>query len=179
MLKNKLTLSIAGGAMALVGMIGGTALMASAQSTPAVVTTTTAAASAVDTPESATDQADTTSGTDTHGHAPLGGDGVVASITGTTIVIGEEANEGNASYTIDASKAIVTNNGVAGTLSDIKVGTKIFVQGVTTGTNVAATSISIGHPGNHADKADGTEGADSSGANDPADAAGSSDASGQ
>jgi hypothetical protein len=182
MLKNKLTLSIAAGWMALVGMIGGTALMASAASTatntPAVVTASnTVATSVADTPESANDVADTTTGgADMHGHAPLGGDGVVASITGTNIVIGEESDEGSASYTVDASKATVTNNGVTGTISDIKVGTKIFVQGTTTGTNVSATSISVGGHGGHMDKPDGTE---ASGANDPADAAGSSDASGQ
>lgn len=71
MLKNKTTVAIAG-VMALVGMIGGTALMASAQTapttanTPAVTTTTTntsaQASSAVDTPENANDPADTNAG---------------------------------------------------------------------------------------------------------------------
>jgi hypothetical protein len=82
-----------------------------------------------------------------YGHRPLGGDGVVSSISGTTIVMSEESDEGGASYTIDASSATVTNNGVTAQLSDIKVGDKIFVEGTVNGTNVKATSISLGHPG--------------------------------
>ena len=72
-------------------------------------------------------------------HAPMGGDGVVASINGTTVVMSEEADEGGTSYTVDASK--VTN------LGTIKVGDKVFVQGTTNGTNVVATSISLKHGG--------------------------------
>jgi hypothetical protein len=82
-----------------------------------------------------------------HGHAPLGGDGNITAINGTTITMQEEADEGGASYTVDASKATVTNNGASATLQDLKIGDKIFVQGTTSGTNVAATSISVGHPG--------------------------------
>ncbi len=59
----------------------------------------------------------------------------------------EESDEAGAAYTIDASKATVTNNGASAALSDIKVGDKIFVQGTTSGANVAATSVSLGHPG--------------------------------
>lgn len=80
----------------------------------------------------------TSSNNETHKHASMGGDGIVTSINGTTIVMAEEADEGNASYTIDASK--ITN------LPAIKVGDKIFVQGAVNGANVAATSISLGHP---------------------------------
>jgi hypothetical protein len=58
----------------------------------------------------------------------------------------EEAEEGGASYTIDATSATVTNNGAAATIADIKVGDKIFVQGTTSGNDVTATSISLGHP---------------------------------
>ncbi len=82
-----------------------------------------------------------------HGHAPLGGDGVVSSINGTTIVMTEETNEGGAAYTVDASSATVTKDGAASTLSSIAVGDKIFVQGTVNGTNVAATSIADGHRG--------------------------------
>ena len=65
MLKNKLTVSLAAGGMALVGMIGGTALMASAQNvatnTSAVVTAAPVGINAeVDAPESANDVTDTT-----------------------------------------------------------------------------------------------------------------------
>lgn len=70
-----------------------------------------------------------------HGSSLLGGDGVISSINGTTIVISEEANEGGASYTVDASA--ITN------LPSIKVGDKIFVQGTVNGTSVKATSISL------------------------------------
>ncbi|HEV7424506.1 MAG TPA: hypothetical protein VGO21_04960, partial [Candidatus Paceibacterota bacterium] len=108
-----------------------------------------------------------------HGHAPLGGDGVVSSINGTTIVVSEETDEGGASYTIDASKATVTNAGVAGSLADVKVGAKIFVEGTTTGTNVLATSISLGHKGEHADKANDSDG---STANEASEAPGGTDA---
>ena len=155
MLKSKLAL-IAGG-MTLLGAIGGTALMVSAQTAPtttapATVSASTSggSASAVDTPESANDPADTDTNA-SHGHAPLGGDGVVSSISGTTLVIGEESDEGGASYTVDASKASVTNKGAAATLADIKVGDKVFVQGTVSGTNVAATSVSLGHPGRQGD----------------------------
>ena len=176
MLKNKLSKSLVFGLMALVGLGSGVAIMASAQSatTTAPVVNTTVKAQTVDTPEPG-DVPDAPGAVEsgTHGHAPLGGDGVVSSINGTTIVVGEEANEGGASYTIDASKAAVTNDGVAGSLADIKVGAKIFVEGTTTGTNVVATSISLGHKGEHADKAGDSDGGASSEASEPA---GSSDA---
>jgi hypothetical protein len=81
------------------------------------------------------------------GHAPIGGDGNITAINGTSITMAEEANEGGASYTVDASKATVTNNGATASFSDLKVGDKIFVQGTTSGTNVVATSVSLGHPG--------------------------------
>jgi len=150
MLKDKLSAPLIAGGMVIIGLIAGVATMASAQTaTPTPTTTTTAAVTqTVDTPEPG-DVADAT--TTTHGHAPIGGDGVVSSITGTTIVMAEESDEGGASYTIDASKATVTNNGAAATLADVKVGAKIFVSGTISGTNVAATSISLGHPGGHGD----------------------------
>lgn len=166
--------------MALVGMIGGTAFMASAQTsatttvTPA--TTSVTSQTTVDTPE-AGDVADVPGVAEKgHGHAPLGGDGVVASITGTTIVIAEESDEGSASYTIDASKATITNNGAGATLADVKVGAKIFVQGTTSGTNVTATSISVGGHGGHMDNANDTDGTTGAEASEPA---GSSDTSGE
>jgi hypothetical protein len=195
MLKNKLAISALAGAMALVGMIGGTALMASAQTAttttaPAAVTNSSGSTTgAVDTPESANDPADTGTGSETQHHAPLGGDGIVSSISGTTIVIGEESNEGGASYTVDASKATVTNNGAAATLADIKVGDKVFVQGSVNGTSVTATSVSLGHPGGHANKAGDTDniqsgsqnGTDTDGstASETSEPAGSSDTSEQ
>jgi hypothetical protein len=130
--------------LGLIGGIAGTVAMqthaADAATTAATTTSTTSA---------------TTTGTTQtrpHGHAPLGGDGNVTAINGTTITMQEEANEGGASYTVDASKATVTNNGAAAALSDIKVGDKIFVQGTTNGTNVTATSLSLGHPGGRGPK---------------------------
>ncbi|MFM2330548.1 MAG: hypothetical protein RLZZ26_55 [Candidatus Parcubacteria bacterium] len=150
-------MAIVTGSMAIVGLAVGVAGIASAQTSsttsPVVPIATIATTSGVDTPE-AGDVADVPGVAEkTHGHAPLGGDGVVTSITGTTIVVGEESDEGGASYTIDASKATVTNNGAAATLADVKVGEKIFVQGTTSGTNVVATSISVGGPGGHKEEA--------------------------
>lgn len=80
------------------------------------------------------------------GHAPIGGDGNITSISGTNIVMTEEADEGGAAFTIDASSATFMVNGAAGKISDFKVGDKIFVKGTTTGTNVKATEVSSGHP---------------------------------
>jgi hypothetical protein len=182
MSKNKIMLFVIS-ALGLLGAgaIGGTALMASAQSAttaPAVITTSTntGASSSVDTPESTNDPADTDTGTKTHGHAPLGGDGVVSSISGTSIVIGEESGEGGAPYTVDASKAIVTNNGRAATLADIKVGDKIFVQGAVSGTSVSATSVSLGHPGwGGKDKANDTDGSAASETSETGSTSGASD----
>jgi hypothetical protein len=91
-------------------------------------------------------------------------------------VIGEESNEGGASYTVDASKATVTNSGAAGTIADVKVGEKIFVQGAVSGTSVAATSISVGHPGEYGkDKANDTDGGAASEASEPASSSTTSD----
>ncbi len=65
MLKNKLAVSVLAGAMAIIGGIGGTALMASAQTptatnTPVAVTNPSSSVTGVvDTPDSANDQADT------------------------------------------------------------------------------------------------------------------------
>lgn len=158
------------GAALLAGALGGTALLASAQTTTtpttqSVTSSTNSTQGAVDTPENANDPADT--GSEAQHHAPLGGDGVVSSISGTTIVMGEESNEGGASYTVDASKATVTNNGAAASLSDIKAGDKIFVQGTVNGTNVTATSVSLGHPGEHGDKAGDTDTIQSGSQNGP------------
>ncbi len=86
------------------------------------------------------------------GHAPAGNDGNITAINGNTITMQEEADEGGASYAVDASNATVTNNGVASTVSNLKVGDKIFVQGTVTGTNVAATEVSVGHPQGHGPK---------------------------
>jgi hypothetical protein len=82
-----------------------------------------------------------------HGHAPLGNDGIVSSINGTTIIMAEEADEGGASYTIDASTATVTKDGATSDLSSIEVGDKVFVDGTVSGNTVMAKSISNGPKG--------------------------------
>jgi hypothetical protein len=120
----------------LTGIAGTVALQTHAQ-TPGTPTTSV----------SATADASTTARQKMKGHAPLGGDGNITAINGTTITMQEEADEGGASYTVDASNATVTNNGATAVLSDLKVGDKIFVQGTTSGTNVAATQVSLGHQG--------------------------------
>jgi hypothetical protein len=174
MLKNKSAVFLAGG-MALAGLLAGVATIASAQTatTTASPVNTSVKTQTVDTPEPG-DVADVPGVAEqaTHAHSPLGGDGVVSSISGNTIIVSEESNEGGASYTVDASKASVTNNGATASLTDIEVGAKIFVQGTTSGTNVSATSISIGHRGNHIEKANDTDGGTASEAAEPA---GSSD----
>ena len=171
-MKNKTSMYLVAGTMALVGLALGTAtVMASAQTS---TIPSSNAKTAVDTPESPNDPADTDTDTNEHGHAPLGGDGVVSSITGSTIVVAEESDEGGASYTVDASKATVTNNGVSASLSDIKVGEKIFVEGSVNGTNVVATSISLGHHGRDDEKeendTDGGPASESNEAHSPSDA---------
>ena len=85
-------------------------------------------------------------------HAPLGKDGNVTGVSGTTITMTEEADEGGASYTIDASKASFSNNGATAQLSDIKVGDKVFVEGTVSGNNVAAISASVRNYGRHKDE---------------------------
>ncbi|MDB5237913.1 MAG: hypothetical protein JWM46_183 [Candidatus Kaiserbacteria bacterium] len=83
------------------------------------------------------------------GHRPMGQDGNVTAISGTTITMAEEADEGGTVYTVDAANATFSNNGTAGTIADIKVGDKVFVDGTVTGTNVAASAVNLGHPGGH------------------------------
>lgn len=135
----------------LAGMGAGIASFASAQSTaPSTATVSTVATGAATPTTPVVDPTDSTGTPDVgkaHGHAPMGGDGNITAINGTTISMQEESDEGGATYTIDASNATVTNNGAASSLSNLKAGDKIFVQGQTSGTNVVATSISLGHPG--------------------------------
>jgi hypothetical protein len=120
------------------GAGAGVAALASAQTATDTTSTSPAAATT-----------NTAGVTQNHpmGHAPLGGDGNVTAINGTIITMQEEADEGGASYTVDTSGATVTKDGATAALSDIQTGDKIFVQGTTSGTNVTATSISLGHPG--------------------------------
>lgn len=170
MLKNKKSTFLITGMMAIVGLVIGIATMAKAQSlttsTPTDNNTNVTTQTITDTPESG-DVTDAT-GAKTEKHAPLGGDGVVSSINGSFIVMSEESNEGGSSYTVDASSATVTNNGAPATLADVKVGEKIFVEGTTNGISVVATSISIGHKGEHADKANDADGSAESEASEPA-----------
>ena len=82
-MKNKTSMYLVAGTMALVGLVAGTAtVMASAQTStttttpPQTITTSSSnAKTIVDTPESPNDPADTDTGTKAHGHSPLGGDG--------------------------------------------------------------------------------------------------------
>ena len=181
--KNKLPTSLIAGGMAAVGLLAGIATIASAQSAATITTTPVPVSSSanasttatIDKPETANDPVDTDTGSKAERHAPLGGDGVVSSITGSTIIVSEESDEGGVSYTVDASKATITNGGAAATLADIKVGAKIFVQGAVTGNAVAATSISLDHPHERMDKGNDTDGGAASEANEPAGSADVSD----
>src|SRR4051812_24647639 len=114
-------------ALAAVVLAGiGTGVLSYATATKADTTTATVA---VDTTAggatTAAITAASTADTKPRGHAPQGGDGNVTAISGTTITMAEEADEGGASYTVDASSATFTNNGATGSISDIKVGDKI------------------------------------------------------
>src|SRR5258708_11287505 len=95
--------------VALASVIGGASLglagMAAAQTTAPATSTGTATVQ-TDRPQ---------------GHAPLGNDGVINAIQGATITMAEEADEGGASYTVDASSATVTKAGTAATRADLKV----------------------------------------------------------
>lgn len=145
-MNNKIAYIVAGAAL-LLGSVGSIAIQAYAQSTTSNTITTPVVQSSTSTQTQApTNDASETNEPIHQGHRPLGGDGVVSSINGSTIVMGEESDEGAASYAVDASSATVTNNGAAAQLSDIKVGDKIFVEGTVNGTTVKATSISLGHP---------------------------------
>lgn len=177
MFKNKLSKYLILGGMGTVGLIIGVAGIAGAQvattsttPTAASLGSTTVVNQTVDTPE-AGDVADTKE----HGHAPLGGDGIIASINGTNISVSEESDEGGATYTVDVRHATFTNNGAAATIADFKVGQKISVQGSTSGNLVTATSISLGHSGKHMDKAEDTDGGTAAEANEPADSSDASD----
>ncbi len=150
MLKNKLSKSLLIGAGVLVGLGAGIVGVVSAQSvmtTPNVSASVVNSASTtppVDTPEQG-DVADTLSTSKPHDHKPAGEDGVISSITGSTFVITEESNEDGSPYTVQSSGATFSINGTVGKLSDLKVGDRVFVEGTTTGTNVVATSVSLGH----------------------------------
>ena len=133
--------------MGLVSGIAGTiATQTHAQGNSAVTPTDAQVTNAADNAATGTPAVTTpaTTGEKRHGHAPLGGDGNITAINGTTITMQEEADEGGAIYTIDASQATFTNKGAAATIATLKVGDKIFVKGTTSGTNVTATSISLG-----------------------------------
>lgn len=172
MLKEKMSKYLLTGGMALTGLVVGIGAVASAQSintqpttTPVVQTANTSASTSVDTPESANDPADSDA-TDGKEQAKPG-DGTVSSINGSTIVVTADPEEGGASYTVDASKAsVVDDSGAKLTLADIKVGSEVEVKGSVSGTNIAATSISLGNP-NEAHDAETND--DAGGAQDVAD----------
>jgi len=80
------------------------------------------------------------------GHAPMGQDGNITAINGTTITLQEEADEGGTIYTVDASNATVQKDGASAQITDLKVGDKIFVDGTVNGTSVTATKVMSGRP---------------------------------
>jgi hypothetical protein len=131
-------------AFGLIGAAAGLAAMAAAQT---VDTQTAAQASTTTAPTTQSASVGTAEAPHAHGHAPLGGDGNITAINGSTITMQEESDEGGATYTVNASSATVTKDGTTATLADLKVGDKIFVQGTTQGTTVTATTIHSGHGG--------------------------------
>lgn len=138
---SKSTLALLAFSMMSVGAIGAVGAQVFAQSS-----------SATDTPPPQSQSANTNQDASEHPgkgamHAPLGGDGIVTSINGTTIMMQEEVDEGGEIFTVDASAATVTKDGAASTIASIAVGDKIFVKGTVNGTNVIATEIMDGHKG--------------------------------
>jgi hypothetical protein len=76
--------------------------------------------------------------------------GTVSSINGNTLTItskGFGQNTTTTAYTVDATNAKITKNGVASTLSNVVVGDNVSVQGTVSGTNVTATAIRDGMMG--------------------------------
>jgi hypothetical protein len=179
-MNNKLVYIVAGACLVL-GSGASIAIQAFAQQNTTATPTVQTQNQATTTPVVSKDASDTNepaetsepADSNTHGHRSLGGDGVISSINGTTIVMAEEGNEGSASYTVDASSATVTNNGVVAKLSDLKVGDKVFVDGAVSGMTVKATSISLGHPGENKAN-DANEGPETKGAPETNDAGSSS-----
>ena len=77
----------------------------------------------------------------------MGINGTVASISGTTLTVTSKAkpNGGTAiTYTVNASSATVTKNGVSSSVSSIAVGDTVRVKGTVSGTNVTAKTIMDG-----------------------------------
>ncbi len=72
--------------------------------------------------------------------------GTVTAVSGTTITM--TSKEGNSStettYTVDASKAIVTKNGETSSVSVILANDKIMVEGTVSGTTITAEKIHLG-----------------------------------
>ena len=138
-MENKTSKVLLTGVGILTGLGLGLAGVAAAQTATSPVTTT-GATSVVTTSVTGTPS-------QPQGHRPLGKDGIVVSVSGTTVIMAEESDEGGATYTVDASGATVTNNGSTVDLSSLTAGEKIFVEGTVSGTTVTATSLSTGPGG--------------------------------
>lgn len=123
-------------------------LMAGAGAGVAGFASAQTASSSVSVPSTTLDRSPTNVSPGQHrgGHAPLGNDGNITAISGSTITMSEESDEGGASYTVDASKATFLKDGAPATIADLKVGDKVFIKGTVTGTTVAATEVSLGRP---------------------------------
>ncbi len=77
----------------------------------------------------------------------MGISGTVATINGTTLTVTGKARPNGAvvpTYTVDASSATVTINGASSSVSNIKVGDNVMVQGTVSGTSVTAKTIRDG-----------------------------------
>jgi hypothetical protein len=138
---------VAGGAAGLSGF-------ASAQQAPSVTpTTSTSVATPTATQKSivpdtradgeVADAAEATTADPAGGPETNQMDFIVSAVNGTTFTVTEDNDGGTAAaaiYTIDASKA-------SPTLTNVKVGDKIFVDGAVNGSVVSATSVTVGQPG--------------------------------
>lgn len=64
--------------------------------------------------------------------------GTVSSISGSSITI---TNKSNATYTVDASSAVVAKNNATSSVSEIAVGDNLIIQGAVNGNSITASSI--------------------------------------
>ena len=64
--------------------------------------------------------------------------GTIASVTGASVVV---SNKSGASYTVDASNSKVIQGDKTATVTDLKVGDMVLVQGTVNGTSIVASTI--------------------------------------
>ena len=64
--------------------------------------------------------------------------GTISAITGATLTV---TNKSNVTYSVDTTNAKITSGATASSLSNLKVGDAVVVQGTVNGTSIAASSV--------------------------------------